>query len=62
MQKGGLTTFSTDDTVDYVKEVMSETRYRSYPVIDFMGRVVGSISRYQVFKWNEEESHSSRSQ
>lgn len=48
MQKGGLTTFSTDDTVDYVKEVMSETRYRSYPVLDFMGRVVGSVSRFQV--------------
>ncbi|MEG0547997.1 MAG: putative manganese-dependent inorganic diphosphatase [Coprobacillus sp.] len=48
MQKGGLTTFSTDDTVDYVKEVMSETRFRSYPVIDFMGRVVGSVSRFQV--------------
>lgn len=48
MQKGNLMTFSTDDTVDYVKEVMSETRYRSYPVLDFMGRVVGSISRFQV--------------
>lgn len=48
MQKGGLMTFSTDDTVDYVKEVMSETRFRSYPVIDFMGRVVGSVSRFQV--------------
>lgn len=48
MQKGGLMTFSTDDTVDYVKEVMSETRYRSYPVVDFMGRVVGSVSRFQV--------------
>ncbi len=48
MQKGGLTTFSTDDTVDYVKEVMSETRYRSYPVVDLLGRVVGSISRFQV--------------
>ena len=48
MQKGGLVTFSTDDTVDYVKEVMSQTRYRSYPVLDFVGRVVGSISRFQV--------------
>ncbi len=48
MQKGGLKTFSTDDTVDYVKEVMTETRFRSYPVIDFMGRVVGSVSRFQV--------------
>ena len=48
MQKGGLTTFSTDDTLDYVKEVMSETRFSSYPVLDFMGRVVGSVSRFQV--------------
>lgn len=66
MQKGGLTTFSTDDTVDYVKEVMSETRYRSYPVIDFMGRVVGSISRYQVLNGMKKKviqvDHNERSQ
>ena len=48
MIKGDIKTFSTDDTLDYVKEVMSETRYRSYPVLDFMGRVVGSVSRFQV--------------
>lgn len=48
MQKGNIVSFTTDDTVDYVKEIMSETRFRSYPVIDFMGKVVGSISRYQV--------------
>lgn len=48
MQKGNITSFSTDDTVDYVKEVMSETRFRSYPVIDFWGKVVGSISRFQI--------------
>ncbi len=66
MQKGGLTTFSTDDTFDYVKEVMSETRYRSYPVIDFMGRVVGSISRYQVLNGMKKKviqvDHNERSQ
>lgn len=66
MQKGGLTTFSTDDTVDYVKEVMSETRYRSYPVLDFMGRVVGSISRYQVLNGMKKKviqvDHNERSQ
>lgn len=66
MQKGGLTTFSTDDTVDYVKEVMSETRYRSYPVIDFMGRIVGSISRYQVLNGMKKKviqvDHNERSQ
>ena len=66
MQKGGLTTFSTDDTVDYVKEVMSETRYRSYPVLDFMGRVVGSISRFQVLNGMRKKviqvDHNERSQ
>ena len=50
MQKGGLMTFNTDDTVDYMKEVMAETRYRSYPVLDLNGHVVGSISRYQLLK------------
>ena len=34
MQKGDLKLFTTDDTLDHVKEVMSETRYRSYPVLD----------------------------
>lgn len=48
MQKGGLVTFNTHDTVDYLKEVMSETRFRSYPVLDYNGKVEGSISRYQI--------------
>ncbi len=48
MQKGGLTVFSTDDTVEYLKEIMSETRYRSYPVVDLSNNVVGTISRYQL--------------
>lgn len=66
MQKGGLVTFSTDDTVDYVKEVMSETRFRSYPVLDFWGRVVGSISRFQVLNGMRKKviqvDHNERSQ
>lgn len=48
MQKGNLTVFSTDDTVEYLKEVMSHTRYRSYPVVDLNNNVVGTISRYQL--------------
>ena len=50
MQKGAIVTFDTFDTLDYVKEVMSETRYRSYPVLDNSNRVAGSISRYQILK------------
>lgn len=48
MQKGDLYTFTTDDTLDHVKEVMSETRYRSYPVLDLNNRCVGSISRFAL--------------
>lgn len=48
MQKGDLYTFTTDDTLDHIKEVMSETRYRSYPVLDLNGRCVGSVSRFAL--------------
>ena len=50
MIKGDIKTFSTDDTLDYLKEVMSETRYRGYPVIDLNNRCVGSISRFALLK------------
>ena len=50
MIKGDIKTFSTDDTLDHMKEVMSETRYRGYPVIDLNNRCVGSISRFALLK------------
>lgn len=50
MIKGDIKTFSTDDILDYMKEVMSETRYRGYPVIDLNNRCVGSISRFALLK------------
>ena len=50
MIKGDIKPFSTDDTLDYMKEVMSETRYRGYPVIDLNNRCVGSISRFALLK------------
>lgn len=50
MIKGDIKTFSTDDTLDYMKEVMSETRYRGYPVNDLNNRCVGSISRFALLK------------
>lgn len=50
MIKGDIKTFSTDDTLDYMKEVMSETRYQGYPVIDLNNRCVGSISRFALLK------------
>ena len=48
MIKDKLVTFSTEDLVDDVKPVMVETRFRSYPVIDSDGKVIGTMSRYHL--------------
>ncbi|MGL4774111.1 MAG: putative manganese-dependent inorganic diphosphatase [Clostridium sp.] len=48
MGKDNLVSFSTDDLVDDLKDVMIETRFRSYPVTDTEGRVIGTMSRYHL--------------
>ncbi|SCG83761.1 inorganic pyrophosphatase [Proteiniborus sp. DW1] len=48
MTTNNLVVFSYDDLVDEVKEKMSQTRYRSYPVIDDENKVAGLISRYHL--------------
>lgn len=48
MNRGTLTTFSTDDFLDDVKDVMSEKRYRNFPVIDEKGRYAGMVSRHNL--------------
>ena len=48
MVKENIVSFTTDDLVDDIKGVMSETRFRSYPVLDQNGRVVGTVSRYHL--------------
>ncbi|SFC61825.1 putative manganese-dependent inorganic diphosphatase [Clostridium uliginosum] len=48
MAKKDLISFSTDDLVEDIKDIMVKTRYNSYPVTDVEGRVVGTISRYHL--------------
>ena len=48
MAKDNLVSFSTDDLVEDIKDVMVETRFRSYPVTDSEGKVIGSMSRYHL--------------
>ncbi|WP_346913525.1 putative manganese-dependent inorganic diphosphatase [Clostridium sp.] len=48
MTKNNVITFSTSDFIEDIKDIMLETRYRSYPVLDEDGSVVGSISRYHL--------------
>ncbi len=48
MTNNNVVTFSTADFIEDIKDIMLETRYRSYPVLDESGKVVGSISRYHL--------------
>lgn len=48
MVKDNLVTFTTDDLVDDIKPIMIETRFRSYPVCDSNGKVLGTVSRYHL--------------
>lgn len=50
MQKGDIMSFSTDDTVEHMRDIMADTRYRAYPVIDINGCCVGSVSRFALLK------------
>lgn len=48
MAKDNLVTFSTDDLVEDIKDIMVQTRYRSYPILNDERKVVGTISRYHL--------------
>lgn len=42
--------FHLDDFVDDVKEIISKTRYRCYPILDEDDHVIGALSRYHLIK------------
>lgn len=68
MTKENIVSFTLDDLVDNVREKMSQTRYRSYPVIDDdnSDKVVGLISRYHLISSTKKKvilvDHNERSQ
>lgn len=66
MTKDNIVSFSTEDFVDEIKDIMLETRYRSYPVVDKNNNVVGSISRYHLISQNKKKvilvDHNERAQ
>ena len=45
-----LVSFQYDDYVEDVKITINRSRFRSYPVLDQKGSIVGFISRYHLFK------------
>ena len=48
MTSGELNAVHINDTVDEVKEKLAKTRFRSYPVLDDEGKIVGNLSRYHL--------------
>lgn len=55
MANDNLISFKTDDLIDDVREVMIQTRYRSYPVVNLNNKIVGSISRYHLISKNKKK-------
>ena len=49
-QKGEITSFHLEDYIDDVREIVLQSRYRSYPILDSQERVVGTLSRYHLIK------------
>ena len=45
-----LVSFHLDDYIDDVREVVLESRYRCYPVLDENEKVVGTLSRYPLLR------------
>jgi len=66
MKTKKLVTFHLDEFLDDVQEVMLETRFRSYPVLNDGNEVVGSISRFHLIRPNRKKvilvDHNEKSQ
>ncbi|MBL7575426.1 manganese-dependent inorganic pyrophosphatase [Peptoniphilus asaccharolyticus DSM 20463] len=55
MTNKDLVTFDLEDTVEEVKKIMGMSRFRSYPVLDNKGRVIGSIGRFHLISGNKKQ-------
>ncbi|KYH35624.1 cobalt-dependent inorganic pyrophosphatase [Clostridium tepidiprofundi DSM 19306] len=55
MTRKNIVYFHTDDFVEEIKDIMLETRYRSYPVLDENDKVIGAISRYHLISKNRKK-------
>ena len=49
-QKNELQYFHLSDYIDDVREVVLQSRYRSYPILDENEKVVGTLSRYHLIR------------
>ncbi len=49
-QTEDLVYFHRHDYIDDVRETVLQSRYRSYPILDSRGKVVGTLSRYHLLR------------
>lgn len=50
IRRRNIVAFRETDYLDDIREIMLSTRYRSYPVLDGSGRVIGSLSRFHLLR------------
>lgn len=50
-----IQSFHLDDYVDDVKDIILKSRFRSYPVVDDEGVVVGMIGRFHLIRYNHKK-------
>ncbi len=66
MRKENLITFDTEDYIDDIKEVMSKSRHRDFPIIEEDGTYVGMISRRNLLNLRKKQlilvDHNEKSQ
>ncbi|CAM2803825.1 putative manganese-dependent inorganic diphosphatase [Hathewaya histolytica] len=55
MAKENIISFNENDFIEDVKKQMQETRFKSYPVLDEDGKVLGLISRYHLLSKNKKK-------
>ena len=55
VKKDQIITFGLNDAITDVARKMAKTRYRSYPVLDENGTVMGAISRYHVLNYQKKQ-------
>lgn len=52
MTSKDLVTFHPEEIVHDVSDIMSQTRFRAYPVVDYQNKYLGMISRYHLISLN----------
>ncbi|WP_461204535.1 putative manganese-dependent inorganic diphosphatase [Clostridium sp. DL1XJH146] len=55
MSTENLISFKSTEFVEDIKEIMTKTRYRSYPVLDTNNKILGTISRFHLISQNKKK-------